>query len=221
MQNQKGISTLVGIIIIVAVAIVAFGGVFAYQYFVMLKEKNQQQRLTVCMQEAKVCPDGSSVGRTGPNCEFAPCPSPNINDNKATCAGGTIIDMSKNEFCPPVTRTYNNAGEVIRVYQKDGKNYIDVDLIKFVLVLNGEKSIYGGDNESEDCSPVVDAYCIVNNDKTIKSYEVPENIEIINAYYPGNLISFEGLESWLVSSPYFRLQIENNIIQKMRQIYIP
>jgi hypothetical protein len=27
-----------------------------------------------CTQEAKVCPDGSAVGRTGPNCEFAPCP---------------------------------------------------------------------------------------------------------------------------------------------------
>ncbi len=28
-----------------------------------------------CTLEAKVCPDGSSVGRTGPNCEFAVCPS--------------------------------------------------------------------------------------------------------------------------------------------------
>ena len=27
-----------------------------------------------CTMEAKVCPDGSSVGRTGPNCEFAECP---------------------------------------------------------------------------------------------------------------------------------------------------
>lgn len=27
-----------------------------------------------CTMEAKICPDGSSVGRTGPNCEFAPCP---------------------------------------------------------------------------------------------------------------------------------------------------
>ncbi len=26
-----------------------------------------------CTLEAKVCPDGSSVGRTGPNCEFSPC----------------------------------------------------------------------------------------------------------------------------------------------------
>ena len=27
-----------------------------------------------CTMEAKLCPDGSYVGRTGPNCEFALCP---------------------------------------------------------------------------------------------------------------------------------------------------
>jgi hypothetical protein len=27
-----------------------------------------------CTVEAKLCPDGSYVGRTGPSCEFAPCP---------------------------------------------------------------------------------------------------------------------------------------------------
>ncbi|MBI4044267.1 MAG: hypothetical protein HY392_00995 [Candidatus Diapherotrites archaeon] len=27
-----------------------------------------------CTLEAKLCPDGSAVGRTGPNCEFSPCP---------------------------------------------------------------------------------------------------------------------------------------------------
>ncbi len=29
---------------------------------------------TACTMEAKLCPDGSAVGRSGPNCEFAPCP---------------------------------------------------------------------------------------------------------------------------------------------------
>lgn len=29
----------------------------------------------ICTQEAKMCPNGSAVGRSGPNCEFAPCPS--------------------------------------------------------------------------------------------------------------------------------------------------
>jgi hypothetical protein len=28
-----------------------------------------------CTMEAKICPDGSAVGRTGPNCEFAECPA--------------------------------------------------------------------------------------------------------------------------------------------------
>lgn len=28
-----------------------------------------------CTEEAKICPDGSAVGRVGPNCEFAACPS--------------------------------------------------------------------------------------------------------------------------------------------------
>jgi hypothetical protein len=35
-----------------------------------------------CTQEAKICSDGSAVGRTGPNCEFAKCPdSNNIQNN--------------------------------------------------------------------------------------------------------------------------------------------
>lgn len=39
-----------------------------------------------CTQEAKLCPDGSAVGRTGPNCEFAQCPS-----TIATSTSGGII----------------------------------------------------------------------------------------------------------------------------------
>jgi hypothetical protein len=35
----------------------------------------KQQAGTACTQEAKICPDGSSVGRTGLNCEFAACPA--------------------------------------------------------------------------------------------------------------------------------------------------
>lgn len=31
-------------------------------------------RPIACTMEAKMCPDGSYVSRTGPNCEFAPCP---------------------------------------------------------------------------------------------------------------------------------------------------
>lgn len=30
----------------------------------------------VCTADAKICPDGTAVGRTGPNCAFAACPVP-------------------------------------------------------------------------------------------------------------------------------------------------
>jgi len=32
----------------------------------------------VCPLDAKICPDGTSVGRTGPNCSFAACAAPNV-----------------------------------------------------------------------------------------------------------------------------------------------
>ena len=37
-----------------------------------------QVQQIACTMEAKLCPDGSAVGRAGPNCEFAACPDSNI-----------------------------------------------------------------------------------------------------------------------------------------------
>jgi len=66
MENkQKGFAVP---LIIAIVAIVAIGG-GAYYFFT---EKAEEQ--VVCTKEAKMCSDGSSVGRIGPDCEFAPCP---------------------------------------------------------------------------------------------------------------------------------------------------
>lgn len=41
---------------------------------------------TVCTMEAKLCPDGSFVGRTGPKCEFAPCPAIDVTKTWTTFA---------------------------------------------------------------------------------------------------------------------------------------
>jgi len=59
---------------VVAIAIIISTGFYLWQ-------KNHPAQVA-CTQEAKQCPDGSYVGRTGPNCEFAPCPS------EALCEGG-------------------------------------------------------------------------------------------------------------------------------------
>ena len=41
--------------------------------FVLLREK-QKSDTVACPMDAKICSDGNTVGRVGPNCEFAPCP---------------------------------------------------------------------------------------------------------------------------------------------------
>ncbi len=44
-------------------------------YFISGFSGSSQNNTIACTQEALICPDGSAVGRTGPNCEFAPCPT--------------------------------------------------------------------------------------------------------------------------------------------------
>lgn len=39
------------------------------------KKEEKVPAWTGCSMEARICPDGSAVGRSGPNCEFAPCSS--------------------------------------------------------------------------------------------------------------------------------------------------
>jgi len=54
---------------------------------------------TACTMEAKICSDGSSVGRQGPNCEFAPCPAASTalaNPASVNCKekGGTSVNKT-------------------------------------------------------------------------------------------------------------------------------
>jgi hypothetical protein len=47
-----------------------------------------------CTEEAKICPDGSAVGRIGPNCEFAPCPGEEgvmCTQDVKECPDGTYV----------------------------------------------------------------------------------------------------------------------------------
>lgn len=48
-----------------------------------------------CNADAKICPDGSAVGRTGPNCEFAACPSPAATSGTVTTyMGGSATTLN-------------------------------------------------------------------------------------------------------------------------------
>ncbi|MDO8593067.1 MAG: hypothetical protein Q7R92_04870 [bacterium] len=59
------------ILLSVLLAVLILSGVSYGFYF---WKKTYSGRGIACTMEAKLCPDGSSVGRTGPNCQFAACP---------------------------------------------------------------------------------------------------------------------------------------------------
>ncbi len=79
-QNSNGVNTPVktwiGVTIIIAAAVMAGMSIWYCQKNYVINYVNietPQINKKACTEEAKVCPDGSAVGRTGPNCEFAPC----------------------------------------------------------------------------------------------------------------------------------------------------
>jgi len=61
------------------------------------------KREVVCTMEAKICPDGSAVGRIAPNCEFAECPEIKHDSKKLIGDNGehfcSEADKAK-EVCP-------------------------------------------------------------------------------------------------------------------------
>lgn len=61
---------IAGIVLIFVLGV----GAFLYRNTV---ERPYVAEGTVCTLEAKLCPDGSSVGRSGPSCAFSPCAFPN------------------------------------------------------------------------------------------------------------------------------------------------
>lgn len=62
-------------LVLVAFVMFTLGGILGY-YFGANKSSLSPASpgQTACTLDAKVCPDGTSVGRVGPDCEFTPCP---------------------------------------------------------------------------------------------------------------------------------------------------
>lgn len=65
---QKGLSPILTIFLIA----LGIGGYLIYSGKISTKPEQ-----LFCTMDAKICPDGTGVGRIPPKCEFAPCPSGN------------------------------------------------------------------------------------------------------------------------------------------------
>lgn len=63
------------------------------------RQTNSKPSYKACTMEAKICPDGSGVGRVGPNCEFAECPTSKIPKSTPTPIPSSIPVSQECEPC--------------------------------------------------------------------------------------------------------------------------
>jgi hypothetical protein len=106
-------------------AVVSVVGVFLllaglFYYKTLLPSTHQTP--VACTQEAKQCPDGSYVGRTGPNCAFAVCPSSTSSQGSGTIVGTMVIGPlcpveQVGHPCKPTAAMY--AAHPVFVYSAD------------------------------------------------------------------------------------------------------
>lgn len=79
------------ILIILGIVLVGGGIALAYRY----NNQNPKGNIVACTMEAKICPDGSSVGRSGPKCEFSPCP---VSTTTPPTNSGTTASLNQRIF---------------------------------------------------------------------------------------------------------------------------
>jgi len=89
-QNRK----MLAVIKLLAICLLVISGILAY---LLLKPKINLNNQAACTKEAMICPDGSSVGRSGPNCDFTPCPAPNPNHITELLSNASKFILEKNE----------------------------------------------------------------------------------------------------------------------------
>ncbi|MBM3282832.1 hypothetical protein FJY90_01135 [Candidatus Gottesmanbacteria bacterium] len=93
------------IVLFTVLGLVLVGGL-VFAVFRIGSQTSPKER--ACSTEAKICPDGSAVGRTGPNCEFASCPTQAAKDETANW------------------KTYKNTKYGYSIKYPDGWEYLEV-----------------------------------------------------------------------------------------------
>jgi hypothetical protein len=125
---QQKISTVVGTLILIIMVLTAGAFLFKVDKFDMqnlyqpinnlVRHKNK-----ACTMEAKLCPDGTYISRTGPDCEFTPCPDNTMKDK-------IIVSSPKfnQEIASPVSVSGQARGDwffegtfPVEVYDSNGK----------------------------------------------------------------------------------------------------
>ncbi len=126
-------------LVIIAIVIVSVGTTIWW----FGTHKSQEEQV-YCTQDAKLCPDGSYVGRVAPNCEFAVCPDVKIGLLEGKVTIGPLCPV---EPCPvTVSNPYTSRTIILRkqtgefftqiILQEDGSFEAEIGAGIYILSLS-------------------------------------------------------------------------------------
>jgi hypothetical protein len=103
--------------------------------------KPEKIEITSCTEETKLCSDGSSVGRTGPDCEFSECPIPQMPEIKTYDEENFLEGMSTLIGNKYVNERYNFSFEIPStwVFQKEEKGFSKFEYLNIDLIISNFK----------------------------------------------------------------------------------
>ncbi|MBU4285119.1 hypothetical protein KKF60_01805 [Patescibacteria group bacterium] len=170
MKFSKGSIAIIAIIGALVLIIIA-GGVW---YFVSNKP-------TACTEEAKVCPDGTTVSRIGKNCEFAECPvvADEFKDWKMYTNEVQGFEFKYPDSMSIVKNEYKNDNGLYRDYSNIELSNDDYKDFKLALIINIPAIGFGGwENYKPQSSINIDS--TIGNINYLYQYGFDGNIININ-----------------------------------------
>ena len=94
---------------IVWILLIGYAVYFLYPILIGEAVRERPHPTVICTQDTKVCPDGSSVSRISPNCNFAQCKElPKQVINTQELSGNTLLKVGQSSTVAGVTITLNS-----------------------------------------------------------------------------------------------------------------
>ncbi|MEO5927355.1 MAG: hypothetical protein ABIO72_01500 [Patescibacteria group bacterium] len=126
-MRTKGFTSTQAVTVIAVVLMVVAVGYIVWSSFSTNVPVIDEPTPVACTMEAKICPDGSSVGRTGPKCEFAACPaapSGNTGSNGNTTSTGAVPPAGDTSTASWKTMTSTTTGITFKYPEQLSTQYI-------------------------------------------------------------------------------------------------
>ncbi|MBI4092305.1 MAG: hypothetical protein HY420_00075 [Candidatus Kerfeldbacteria bacterium] len=121
-MGRRGFAVIPLLIIVAALTAVIGLGLIVFNPGQKAPPLNGSENTVACTQDAKLCPDGSYVGRVAPNCEFAACPEPVGNQNVSTAANNATVSVNTNVSIPVANTNGSGSNQNKNVNQNANLN---------------------------------------------------------------------------------------------------